>query len=170
MRFRDIELDLGSTRGLLVDTNLLVLLVVGTVNRARIEIFKRTRKYTEQDYDFLVRVLDSFKPLYTVAHVMAEVSNLTDLPGFKGRQARQVLKEAVAVLKETEMPSARAVEDRTYADLGLTDAAIAAVAREHRCAVLTDDLDLYLLMSRDCQNVLNFTHLRERAWESDTQR
>lgn len=36
--------------GLLIDTNLLVLFVVGTVNPGRIEVFKRTRKYNKSDY------------------------------------------------------------------------------------------------------------------------
>jgi len=51
-----------------------------------------------------------------------------------------------------------------YEDLGLVDAAIAALARDHNCAVLTDDLDLYLSLSRDNIKAHNFTHLRERAW------
>ena len=156
--------ELESTAGLLIDTNLLVLFTVGTVNRNRIETFKRTRQYTKTDYDLLLQVLQQFKPLYTVAHVLAEVSNLTDLPGSERLQARRVLKETLSVLDEAEMPSIRAAEDRVYEDLGLADAAIAALARDQNCAVLTDDLDLYLLLSRDNMNVLNFTHLRERAW------
>ena len=76
-----IGLGLGppNAAGLLVDTNLLVLLVVGSVNRDRIETFKRTSKYTKADYDLLTRVLGAFQKIYTVAHVLAEVSNLTDL-------------------------------------------------------------------------------------------
>jgi len=65
--------------GLFVDTNLLVLFTIGSVNWDRIEQFKRTRQYSKTDYDLLLRVLGKFKSLYTVAHVMAEVSNLTDL-------------------------------------------------------------------------------------------
>jgi len=38
------------------------------------------------------------------------------------------------------------------------------MARAHNCAVLTDDLDLYIRLSHDKVNVLNFTHLREQAW------
>ena len=150
--------------GLLVDTNLLVLFAVGTVNRDRIEPFKRTSRYTKADYDLLVRVLAKFAPLYTVAHVLAEVSNLTDLPGSERLLARRVLKETISLLNEVEMSSARAAEDGIYQDLGLVDAAIGAVARAHNCGVLTDDLDLYLRLSRDKVNVVNFTHLRERAW------
>jgi hypothetical protein len=36
------------------------------------------------DYELLLRVLAKFKTLYTVPHVLAEVSNLTDLPGAEG--------------------------------------------------------------------------------------
>ena len=150
--------------GLLVDTNLLVLFAIGTVNRNRIEMFKRTRQYTKADYDLLLRVLDKFNTRYTVAHVLAEVSNLTDLPGAEGQQARRVLKETISLLSEVEISSARAAEDRHYQKLGLVDAAISAVARAHNCTVLTDDFDLYHLLSRDKVNVLNFTHLRAQEW------
>jgi predicted nucleic acid-binding protein len=149
---------------LFVDTNLLVLFAVGTVNRNRIENFKRTRQYTKRDYDLLLRVLAPFQPLYTVAHVLAEVSNLTDLSGSERQQARQVLKQTISLLKEPEMPSSRAAEHRLYERLGLVDAAIAAVARDHNCAVLTDDLDLYLALGRENVPAFNFTHLRAAAW------
>src|SRR5258708_19483652 len=73
--------DLNTRAGLLVDTNLLVLFIVGAVNLDRIESFKRTRQYSKTDCQLLLRVIDGFTPLYTLAHVMAEVSNLTDLAG-----------------------------------------------------------------------------------------
>ena len=126
-----LGLDLADRAGLLVDTNLLVLYVVGTVNRNRIETFKRTRQYTRADYDLLVRVLTNFEPLYTVAHVLAEVSKLTDLPGTERLLARLVLKETISVLNEAEMSSTLAAEDRIYKDLGLVDAAIGEIGRAH---------------------------------------
>jgi rRNA-processing protein FCF1 len=95
--------------------------------------------------------------------VLAEVSNLTDLPGSERPKVRQVLKETISVLTEVELSSVRAAQDPIYPALGLVDAAIAAVAREHECTVLTDDLDLYLRLQRDNLQVLNFTHLRARA-------
>jgi len=158
-----LDLGPGNGVGLLVDTNLLVLFVVGTVNRNRIETFKRTWQYTKEDYDLLRRVLSKFEPLYTLAHVLAEVSNLTDLRGSEGLLARRVLKEAFSVLTEVEMPSKVAAQDRVYENLGLVDGAIGAVARTHNCVVLTDDLDLYLQLSRDRVEIINFTHLRARA-------
>jgi predicted nucleic acid-binding protein len=161
MIFGELGRDLAP--GLLVDTNLLVLFAVGAVNRNRIETFKRTSKYTKADYDLLLRVLGKFKPLYTVAHVLAEVSNLTDLPGAERALARRVLKDTISLLDEAEISSKQASEDRLYQGLGLVDAAIGAVARANNCAVLTDDLELYVRLSADNVNVLNFTHLRAEA-------
>ena len=62
------------------------------------------------------------------------------------------------------MPSVRAAQSAPYESLGLVDAAIAALAREYKCTVLTDDLDLYLALSREGIMALNFAHLRERNW------
>ncbi len=67
--------------GLPVDTNLLVLFVVGAVNRERIESFERTSSYTKEDYKLLLQFLANFKKLHTSPHVLAEVSNLADLCG-----------------------------------------------------------------------------------------
>jgi hypothetical protein len=92
-----------------------------SVNRNRIETFKRTRQYTRTGYDLLVRVLAKFEPLYTVAHVLAEVSNLTDLPRAERLGARLLLKNTISLLNEVGMPSARAAEDRLYQKLGLVD-------------------------------------------------
>ena len=120
-------MSLESGQAVLVDTNLLVLYVVGSVSRKRIATFKRTSQYRSEDYDLLVQVLANFSSVYTLAHIMAEVSNLTDLHG---------------------------------PDL---DAAIACAAREHGCAVLTDDLDLFLSLSGSETEAYSFAHLRAQA-------
>jgi len=155
---------LPRSAGLLVDTNLLVLFTVVSVNRDRIETSKRTHQYTKGDFDLAVRVSGRFEPVLTVAHVLAAVSNLTDLRDAERPAARRVLKETVSVLRVVEMPSARAADDRLYERLGLAAAAISAVARVRDCCVLTDDFDLFNARGLDGVPVLNSTHLREQAW------
>lgn len=103
-----------------------------------------------------------FKVLNTVPHVLAEVSNLSDLAGAQRQHARRFLKETISALTEAEVSSARAAEDVLYPKLGLVDAAIGAVARLRNCTVLTDDLDLYLFLSQEKIKVINFTHERAR--------
>jgi hypothetical protein len=96
--------------GLLLDTNLLVLFVVGTVNPKRIQNFKRTSVYDHDAYEMLVKVMSGFTQIYTVAHVMAEVSNLTDLSGAERREARRILAETIAAFKEPHVSSREAAE------------------------------------------------------------
>jgi rRNA-processing protein FCF1 len=141
-----------------------VLFVVGSVNPGRIERFKRTSQYTRSDYQLLLRVLDRFEPLYTSAHVMAEVSNLTDLTGRERLLARCKLRDMLAILREPWMPSARAAQSARYESLGITDAAIMTLAREHKFTVLTADFNLYQALSSDEIPVLNFAHLQQLSW------
>jgi hypothetical protein len=121
-----------------------VLFIVGTVNRDHISTFKRTSKYTTADYELLVRVLADFQ---TALYGSPRLG--------RGQQP-----------SEAEMPSARAAEDVLYPALGLTDAAIGAVARAHNCTVLTDDFDLYRMLSYENANVIYFTYLRAQELEA----
>jgi predicted nucleic acid-binding protein len=164
MSSADLWSSLDRRAGLLIDTNLLVLFIVGSVNPNRIERFKRTSQYTRSDYQLLLSVLDHFEHLYTSAHVMAEVSNLTDLTGRERILARRRLKDMLDILREPWMPSVRAAQSARYESLGLTDASVMALAREHKCAVLTADFDLYLALSRDGIPVLNFAHVQQLSW------
>ena len=154
----------GHRSGLLIDTNLLVLFVVGAVNRKRVESFKRTRQYTAGDFELLLREIGRWQSVHTVPHVLAEVSNLTDLEGIERLQARELLKQTISTFIEDGISSLQATEDQVYSRLGLVDAAIASVARKHKFTVLTDDLDLYLMLQRDGVEVINFAHLRAASY------
>jgi hypothetical protein len=151
-----------SKRNLLVDSNLLVLFIVGSVRLSRITHFKRTSKYTVEDYFLLKDVMGQFGTFYTVAHVMSEVSNLTDLAGLERLIGREVLKQFAHLALEPGIQSVTASRHQLFPELGLTDAAIATAARAHDCVVLTDDLPLYLRLSAVDVSVINYAHLRER--------
>jgi hypothetical protein len=154
---------LGPGVGLLIDTNLLVLLTVGGVNRDRIENFKRTRRYTKSDYDLFGQDNWETASLYSRSR-HAEVSNLTDLEEPERLRARRVLAKTISVIQEPHVSSLRASESLYYEKLGLVDAAISIVAREQKCSVLTDDFDLYLWLTKEGLPAVKFTHLRELNW------
>ncbi len=147
---------------LLVDSNVLVLYVVGSVNIARISQFKRTAKYIPADYSLLTTIMREFAEIYAVPQIMAEVSNLTDLHGIEKLAAPETLKHLIHGVVEPEVSSATASLSLLFLELGLTDAAIAEVALAHDCLVLTDDLPLYLWLTTIKVSAVNFTHLRER--------
>ena len=62
--------------GVLVDTNLLLLLLAGTVDRALIAKWKRTSTYDDDDFELLSDLLESHHGLVITPHVATEVSNL----------------------------------------------------------------------------------------------
>jgi predicted nucleic acid-binding protein len=125
--------------GVLIDTNMLVLLIVGSVNRERVSQFKRTSDYSSTDWDLLIGVLEQISQRYTIPHVLAEVSALTDLKGPEREIARVILRNLIGTLDELEIRSVDACANTVYVRLGLTDAAIAAAARLRGCSVLTND-------------------------------
>ena len=149
------------SRGVLIDTNLLVLLVVGSVNRDRIPRFKRTSNYTPADWDLLTGILEQIPYRYAIPHIFAEVSALTDLKGPELEFGRDILHNTISLMEELPIPSLNACASTYYRRLGLTDAAIGLAARQRGCSVVTNDSNLYLALSEDGASVVKFDHLRE---------
>jgi predicted nucleic acid-binding protein len=149
------------TNGLLVDTSLLVLLIVGSVNRDRVSRFKRTTGYSSADWDLLIGILEQISQRFTLPHVLAEVSALTDLKGPELETARTVLHKLIGEMRELQIPSADASATAIYLRLGLTDAAIAEAARLQGCSVLTNDSGLYAALADAGSYVAMFNHLRD---------
>lgn len=63
-------------KGILIDTNILLLLFVGETNRARISQFKRTNKFSEKDYDLLIKLLKRYSKIVTTPNILTEVNSL----------------------------------------------------------------------------------------------
>src|SRR5436309_1953578 len=86
-------------KGVLVDTNLLVLLLVGLVNIARIRDFKRTQDFTVEDFDTLRDLVEWFgAPLIATPHVLSQVSDLTDLSGHERIAIRELFKATIDMI------------------------------------------------------------------------
>jgi predicted nucleic acid-binding protein len=149
------------SRGLFIDANLLVLLIVGSVNRERIARFKRTSEYTSADWDLLTGLLEHAPRRYATPHVLAEVSTLIDLKGPELETAREILHNAISLMEEVPISSVDACGSIYYRRLGLTDAAIALAAKQQGCSVVTNDSDLYVALLQEGASVVKFDYLRE---------
>ena len=147
--------------GVLVDTNLLVLLIVGSVNRERVSKFKRTSDYSSADWDLLTGIFEQISSRYTLPHILAEVSTLTDLKGPELEVARFILRKLIAAMSEVNIGSVEACANTLYMRLGLTDAAIAAAAKVRGCSVLTNDSALYTALAAEGSHVAMFNHFRQ---------
>ena len=142
---------------------MLVLFLVGSVNRRRILDFKRTQSFTLEDFDLLENLIRWFGRLIATPHVLTQASDLTDLHGTERRRVRQLFKSVVEQMEESYDPSRALVADPIFEPLGLTDAAIATLCCRG-ILVLTADLDLQLAMQRRGADALNFNHVRQLSW------
>ena len=147
-------------RGLLIDTNLLLLFFVGNRDRTRIAKFKRTKKFTEADYDLLLSVLRRFTTIVTTPHILTEVSNLIgQLPDEIKQRQYQDFANVCRSLQEDHRPAIELATRDHFPMFGLTDSGIIEDARG-RYLVLTEDLPLYSYLLGVGVDAVNFNHLR----------
>jgi rRNA-processing protein FCF1 len=148
------------SRGVLVDTNILLLFFVGCFERQLVRGFKRTDQFTCQDYDLLVRLLKPFHRIVTTPNILTEVngfSNQIKEPA-KTRYFADFARQ-ITVLDEKYVVSTDATATEQFPRLGLTDAGIMHLAAGNYL-VLTDDFTLEQLLAKAGIDVLNFNHLR----------
>jgi hypothetical protein len=152
-----------ASRGVLVDTNVLLLYFVGCFRRERIASFKRTCQFTEGDFDLLARFLSFFDRVVTTPNILSEVSNLSGQLGEPEKTAyfRQFA-GGITVLDEHYVQSAVASGSEHFPRLGLADCAILALAKGN-FLVLTDDVGLYTLAPKLGVDAINFNHLLQAA-------
>jgi hypothetical protein len=150
-------------RGALFDANLLVLLLVGAVNKQRILNFKRLDSFSVEDFDLLARLIAWFGKLYSTPHVLSQASDLTALKGRELGLIREKFKLVVDQIDEYRDPSQELVADTIFERFGLADAAIAKV-NSRRILVVTADVRLHVALQQRGWDALNFNHVRPLAW------
>jgi len=104
----------------LIDTNLLVLLVVGTTKKEYISEHKRTNIFTERCYNELLSLLEVFDSIWITSHCLAEVSNL--LKYTHEKQAKELLSTLSGIClnyNESHMAKADIFASEFYLRLGV---------------------------------------------------
>ena len=146
---------------LLLDTNTLLLWFIGAYDRRRIQTFKRTAQFTEGDYELLIEVVQAFGSFVTTPHILTEVCNLSDmLVGDVRRDFCQTFARHIQMLDEHQLSATIVAADPVFDRIGMTDTAIAQLAKRHSFVVVTVDLDLYVHLAAIGVDVVNFNHVR----------
>ncbi len=144
-----------------VDTNLMLLLVVGRTRRDFITKHKRLRSYTESDFDLVAQLLKNVDTLLTTPNVLTEVSNLL-VQGVLEPLRTQLLATFslfVTAMAEQYHPSRSSVDDDSFHKLGLADATWLCVL-DTDAVLITDDSDLTWQAEARGISVLNLDALR----------
>jgi hypothetical protein len=147
---------------ILVDSNILVLVVIGTLAPERIERFSRTKKYTTGDFETVGNLISGFRWSITTPHVLSQVSDLLDLPRLDYELSAAVvstLRHIYATNIERHVPARSLAKGGAFPSIGLADCSIIEAARRG-CTVLTDDLSLHNTLRAHGYISVNFTEVR----------
>lgn len=145
-----------------IDTNLLLLLVVGQVNPEFVERHKRLKAYSQADFDLLKLLIGEASGIVTTPNVLTEFSNLLG-DGVTNPLHSQLYTFAgslIPSLQEEYRSSSLVVRDREFNRLGLADCAWLAVL-DNRTVLYTADRSLYASAIGRGHASVNWNHIRE---------
>mgnify|MGYP001380013045 CR=1 FL=1 len=124
---------------ILIDTNALVVLLIGIIDPRLFKTHNRTSIYEEQDFIDLLAQIGSFEKLIVLPNVWTEVDNL--LNDFSGRYKDRYVEEITMTIKSTTekfLESVKATESVGFFDLGLTDSLLLEHAKECNLLITSD--------------------------------
>jgi len=147
-------------KSVLLDTNLLLLLIVGNLEPSKLGQVRRVKQYDPESFEILNRILGEFHRHVSLPNVLTETSNLL---GLGDREivvgATSAFARYCQLLDEIYEESRDLVSTRAFAKFGLTDSAIGKLGAKG-VTVLTDDAPLFGYLSNLGLKPINFSHHR----------
>jgi hypothetical protein len=123
---------------LIIDTNLLLLLVIGAVEEGRhIRNSKRLNAFNITDYDNILKIMCDHDEVFVTPYIATEVSNLIDLDGHARMLAYQVAKYLFSIFKKVDIDIDKDCESDLFLKFGITDNSLIRLAPNY--FILTSD-------------------------------
>lgn len=147
--------------GILIDTNLLIVLLIGLYNPEYIQNFKRTKSYSKDDFLLLLGYVKRFNKIHVTPYILAETSNFSfEIASEKLREYIKIFVAEVLSHHETYCHKDILIKSEFFPKFGMTDTSIAQLAKKEKCLVITDDFKLSNSLALKNLFVLNFTNVR----------
>lgn len=125
-------------RRLIIDTNLLLLLVIGAIEEGRhIRNSKRLNAFDKQDYQVVLRCMENFDKVFITPYIATEVSNLIDLRGYARIKAYKMARVLFSQFKKINPVIDDDCAPDYFLNYGITDSSLILLAPNYH--VLTDD-------------------------------
>jgi rRNA-processing protein FCF1 len=153
-------------KGVLIDTNLLLVYFIGRYDPSRISKFKRTLTFTVEDFYILDRAFKFFSKVVTTPNILTEVNSLSNqLPEPFKTDYYTKMSEQISSLEEHYITSSKVCSLAQFKKFGLTDSAIIDLVKD-KYLVLTDDFKLANYLQSVSIDVINFNHIRPLNWRT----
>ncbi len=156
--------------GIILDTNLLILYLIGNYDPNFITRFRKTSNYTIDDFLILKDIVKESSKIIVTPNILTELSNHTFDGSFSGSGFDEYYKEVIDFLNNAEEKLVEKDVIKDYEKLkyfGFADISILDTSMKLECSLLTDDSALYGLTNSLSISTLNINHLRQYLWDND---
>ena len=138
-------------KGVLIDTNLTLLYIVGSIDLK----FKRISMFSEDDFERVSKFVDYFDFKITTPNILTEVS---DFMGNR-QDLQQYLEGYINLSKEKFLASQNVCKEPNFRVFGLADTATLEIARDSYL-VFTDDRPLFGYLTNLGIDAVNLDQVR----------
>ncbi len=124
---------------ILIDSNSLIVLLLGFIDPRQINKHKKTSIYVESDFYDLLNVIGNIDRLVVLPNIWTEVDNILNRLGgdLKFKYVQKII-ETIKATSERYLSSIKGAENPYYYDLGLTDSLILECAKDCSLLVTSD--------------------------------
>ncbi|MCJ8314891.1 MAG: hypothetical protein HRU38_22265 [Saccharospirillaceae bacterium] len=141
------------SKNLIIDTNLLLLLVIGAVEEGRhIQNSKRLNAFNLSDYDNVLKIMGEYNAVFITPYIATEVSNLIDLKGYAQILAFKIARTLFSEFKEIDVNLNEDCESDLFLRFGLTDNSLIKLAPDYY--ILTNDHRMLEPLFESSQNTI----------------
>lgn len=147
--------------GVILDTNLLLLYLIGSYDVDYICQFKRTCMYDVNDFRWLRNFIHNFDSVIVTPQVLGELWNFVEKIR-KDRFSRflDVTIPRLIGLCEHYIEKELIIEETCFRYVGVTDTSLICSGKQRKCLVITDDLRSYSYYLSNGVEAININHLR----------
>lgn len=152
-------------KGLLIDTNILLLYFVGLYDTNLILNFKRTRQFAIEDYGTLEKIINRFNKIVCTPNILTEINSFCNQ--FNGKIKQDFFEKfrlTLSLIDEKYIPSKEVAQEDIFNKFGLTDTGIMNIINNNYL-LLTDDFRLSQYLTSIGTDVINFNHIRPLGWK-----
>lgn len=124
---------------ILIDSNALIVLLLGLIDPKLLKTHKTTSIYDEEDFFELLSVIEDFNQIIVLPNIWTEVDNL--LNSFGGNYRYQYIQKITELIKNTSenyIDSITGSQCESFFDLGLTDSIVLEQAKTSKLLITSD--------------------------------
>jgi len=150
--------------GLIVDTNLMLLFIVGLYDLDYIKNFpfRRTARYSKEDFEKISNVFSHFNNIIITPHILTELYHLSEkVHSYRIEEYFGVFIKALLEFDEINVDKDIILNTPNLHKFGITDLAILSLASDKKYLVLSDDDKLSGLLRSKNIDSLSIYEIRE---------